>query len=246
MNHQNYFQLVLCPTRAPDDNYLDQYKKIYSCWRKVWKSAYEEINYGDKDHFHSDNFTRQDFAAAVFYKDECAGLLLFRYLDLNLESSFEDSYFDQWSEIHRKALNKKGHKILVCSYLSVDPQYRNNALGISLKEIIVALIAEITIACKVDTTISTPRKNRNMHSTAYKCGATSIASDIEWGFGIQVDLVAFYKENLVFNLNSDIQKLAKQLWQNKLIIQQKTTGSYHDFEKLEINENLNQFQKMSA
>ncbi|MCM2353863.1 MAG: hypothetical protein NDI63_09640 [Pseudobdellovibrio sp.] len=219
-NNQNAnLQLVLCSVREPEQKYRDYYEKIYKCWNSVWEAAYTEAKYKKRsDDLKSDAFTRQDYVAAFFHENECVAFILFRHVDLSLQTTLDDSFFTQWSEIHRKALSKIGHKMVICGNLGIAPTFRHNLLGFSLRDLFGGLITEITLQANADATIATPRRDRNMHGAAYRWGAIPIAQDIPWGYGIQIDLIAFCKEHILQHRNHELQSLSDQLWQNKLII----------------------------
>lgn len=220
-------KLVLCPVREPDRKYQDIYQKIYQCWNLVWETAYNEANFKKKsDDLKSDAFTRQDYAAALFHENECVAFILFRQVDMSLQTTQDDSFFSQWSEIHRKALAKIGNRILICGNLGILPTFRQKSLGVSLKDLIGGIISEITLQSKADATVATPRRDRNVHGAAYRWGAIPIAQDISWGCGIQIDLIAFCKEQLSQHRDHELRALVDDLWLNKLTI------SEHVFEPL--------------
>lgn len=231
-NETAKLQLVLCPVREPEPKYKDYYEKIYKCWNSVWEAAYTEANYKKRsDDLKSDTFTRQDYAAAYFYENECVAFILFRHVDLSLQTTLDDSFFAHWSEIHRKAVSKIGNKIIICGNLGVAPTFRHNSLGFSLRDLFGGLITEVTLQSGADATIATPRRDRNMHGAAYRWGAFPIAQDIPWGYGIQIDLIAFCKEQILQHRNHELQSLSDQLWQNKLIIGSQVVELFKEFNK---------------
>lgn len=223
-------QLVLCPVRDPETKHSDTYNKIYKCWNSVWTAAYEEAKYQRKDDvLKSDSFTRQDFVAALFRKEECIAFILFRYVHLKSLSTQDDSFFSQWSEIHLKKVSKIGEDLLICGNLGVLPTFRQKTLGVSLKEIIGGVIAEITLQSTVDATLATPRRDRNVHEAAYQWGAVPVAQDIHWGFDINVDLISFHKAQLLKKRDHHLRPLIDELWLNKLVIEKLKTETIQDF-----------------
>lgn len=226
-NKQNIdLQLVLCPVRDPEAKYRHLYQKIYDCWNQVWAEAYNEANFKKRsDNLKSDAFTRQDFATAIFHKDECVAVILYRHVDMSLQSTQDDSFFSQWNEIHRKSLSKIGRRFVVAANLAVPPAFRSKNFDFSFKELAVGLIAEIALQSKADGAIATPRRDRNVHGTCYAWGATPIAQDIPWGCGIQIDLVAFCKEQVAQRRDHALLPLLDELWQNKIVIGEHTFES---------------------
>lgn len=231
MHHQNVdLQLVLCPVRDPEMKYLALFQKIYSCWHQVWTAAYTEAKYQqDHEDLKSDSFTRQDFVAAIFHNNECIAFILFRHADAALSSTHHDSFFTQWSEIHRKAVTKIGQRLLICGNLGVLPTFRQKSLGVSLKDLMGGVISEITLQSNADATLATPRRDRNVHGAAYKWGAVPIAQDISWGCEIQIDLIAFHKANLVKHRDHELRPLIDQLWQNKIVVSENVFETIEKF-----------------
>lgn len=231
MNNQNVdLQLVFCPVREPEPEFKHLYDKIYHCWNQVWEAAYNEANFKKRgDDLKSDAFTRQDYAAAIFYQNECIAFILFRHVDMNLSTTRNDSFFSQWSEIHRKAVLKIGNRILICGNLGVLPTFRQKSLGISLKDLMGGIISEITLQSKTDATLATPRRDRNVHAAAYRWGAIPVAQDIPWGCGIQIDLIAFCKDQLLKHRDHELRPLVDKLWQNRIIVRENIFEQLDDF-----------------
>lgn len=218
-NQNVNLQLVLCPTREPEPKYRHLYQKIYDCWNFVWEAAYTEANCKKRsDDLKSDAFTRQDYAAALFHENECVAFILFRHADMSLRTTQDDSFFSQWSEIHRKALSKIGQRFLICGNLGVLPTFRNKNLGVSLKDLMVGIVAEITLQSNADATLATPRRDRNVHGTSYTWGAVPIAKDVSWGYGIQVDLCVFRKDQVAQCRAQEARPLLDELWQKKIVV----------------------------
>lgn len=238
MNTKNLdIQLVLCPVREPEKKYVDLYHKIYSCWHEVWSETYAELKYHKRvedDEMRSDAFTRQDFAAAFFHKDECVAVILFRHVDMSLLTTQQDSYFIQWSEIHRKAVVRLGHRALICGNLAVNPKFRKKKFDISLKDLMVGMVAKITVETTADVTIATPRRDRNVHGVSYNWGATPIAQDVDWGCGVSVDLVTFRRENILAKKNHELFLLMSQLWSEKLVVSEEQFESINFFKRNEV------------
>lgn len=238
-------KLVLCPTRNPEEKHIEIYNTIYACWNSVWTSAYSEANCHSKSEaLKSDSFTRHDFVASIFYKDECIAFILFRYVDMSLAASREDSFFIHWNEDHLNSVLKIGRHILVCGNLGVPHRLRIKSLrsmllGFSLKDLIGGIISQITLQSKAIATLATPRRDRDVHVSAYNWGATSIAENVSWGFGIQVDLISFNKNNLHKHQTHPLSALIDNLWLNKIVVEDKIFESFESFKN-------NQFKILQA
>jgi len=226
MFDNNDLQLVLCPVGGAEEKYRHLYHKIYKCWSQVWDATYNEVSYKkESDYLKSDAFTRQDFTTAVFYKNECVALMLYRDIDINLQTAHDDSFFAQWGETHIKSLLQLGQRFVIASNLAVSPGFRSKNLGFSLKDFTVGLVAEVTLHSNADATIATPRRDRNVHESCYDWGAITIADDVSWGCGIQVDLVAFCQKKILLRREHELRPLIDKLWRNKIIVQDNVYGT---------------------
>ncbi len=225
-------RFILCPTKCPDPSYKHIYNEIYQAWHALWSQTYKELN--DPSPLYSDAFTRQDFAAAIFKEDKCLAFILFRNLDLSLDSSFHDSYFEQWNEIHLKKVHQAGNHILICGNLGIAPLARQISLGFSMKDLLCGFIAEVALHSTSQIVISTPRKDKGVHTAAYRWGGVPIAQDIDWGLNVVVDLVALYKEELRKKRNHEILPLVLSLWDQMLVVPERpleTMSQYQPFKK---------------
>jgi hypothetical protein len=220
-------QFILCPGRAPDEKYRGVYNEIYRSWHTVWTDAYSELQ--DASPLFSDAFTRQDFIAAIFLDGKCLAFILFRHMDLALSSTLNDSYFTQWSEIHRQKVSKLGRNILICSNLGIDPAARKQSLGFSMKHLMVGFITEIALQSAADVVLSTPRKDKGVHSAAYDWGAISIAQNINWGLDVIVDLTALVKEELLKKRTHELVPMIEKLWQDMLVIEERPIETVNSF-----------------
>lgn len=245
LNSSDGLKLVLCPTRNPEEKFLQIYNNIYNCWYKVWTAAYSEANCPlEHEKLKSDTFTRHDFAAAVFHQDECIAFILFRYLDMSLATSLEDSFFSHWEETSMNSVKNLGRHIMVCGNLGVTPSIRiktlRNALqGASLKDVMGGVISEVTIHSKASATLATPRRDKKVHTAAYNWGAYAITEDVAWGFGIQVDLAAFEKGELLQKRDHKLKPLIDNLWLNKLVVKKESFESIQNFENKVLSTCLN-------
>lgn len=232
-------RLVLCPTREPDKNHIDTYNKIYNCWHEVWSQTYTELNCNESgSEMKSDAFTRQDFAAALFHHDECVALILFRHVDISLLANQRDSYFKQWSEIHLKAVTRFGNNLLICGNLGVSPKFRKNTLGISLKELLIGIVMEITLESSSDVLIATPRTDKNVNGPGYDWGATPIALDVDWGHGVRTDLVAVRKKTVLAKRREQaLSSLMSDLWRDKDVIEEAPFEKIQVFKSKKLDQN---------
>lgn len=220
-------QFVLCPGRSPSREFAPLYQHIYQCWHQLWSKTYSELN--NDQNLTSDTFTRQDIIGAILVNGICQAFILFRHLDLSLNSSKNDSYLEHWCDLHLNQVTHFGQNVLICGNLGIMPSARKDSLGFSMKDLMMGFITEIAINSKADIVISTPRKDKNVHGAVYKWGGMVIAEDVDWGLGVVVDLTAFVKQNLIINRNQPIMPLVHRLWSEKLVIPETRIETVNSF-----------------
>jgi hypothetical protein len=229
VNQNLDIQLVICPGRFPEKKHLSIYNKVYDCWKEVWSQTFLEI---DKNpNLHSDAFTRQDFISAILVNGDCKALCFYRYVDAEASSTQKDSYFNNWSEIHLQKLYSQGSNVLVCSYLTVHPSARKDSTGVHLVEYLVGLATEVFLQSYANVMTGAMRKNRKAHNVTYNWGAIPVAQDVDSGHGDLVDLVAFFRENVIGKkLEHPVTEQFEKLWQDVIVVDQELPGTIKEFE----------------
>jgi hypothetical protein len=66
----------------------------------------------------------------------------------------------------------------------------------------------------------TGRNNRGVNTICYRHGATPLEKDLIL-HGVQVDLLAFYRESVHLSPDPAISSLVQELWANRLAFQDK-------------------------
>lgn len=211
---------ILCPGSQPDPSFYSYYEKIYSCWRDVWTEAFSELNV--KKDMYSDAFTRQDYIGAIFHEEQCIAMSFFRWVDANLSTLKDDSYFSNWNESHISSLCSKGKKVIICSYFTVHQNVRRDSLGFSAKDLMCGLLVETFLHSKADCMTGAVRINKGVNSLVERWGATPIAQNIPSNNNALVDLVGFYKDDILKNNFHEYKPIVQNLWHERLVIPQKT------------------------
>ena len=225
---QSDIKIVLCPGRFPEKQYEEIYNKIYQCWHDVWSETFLDID--QNPNLFSDAFTRQDVVAAILVDGKCRAVSLHRYTTKKTLTNPRDSYFKNWSELHIQKLCSRGQRILVSSYFTIHPSARGESLGFSVKDYLLALTSQVFLDSNCDVMTGAARKNRKVHDVTYAWGATPVGIDVPSGHGDLVDLVAFFRnEVLAKRQGNEITPHFNQLWEDKLVISQEGLQSIDDF-----------------
>lgn len=165
-------------------------ESVYHLWKKLWTESYIEM--GKDPLVVSDTFTRQHEVLALFYKGAPIASVCHRYVHLNADSTYEDSYFkNSWSDqeiTHLKSLTGVG---VLGSQISLDKNFRKSASGIDIKRLISFISLKYAQNLKVEVILGMMRLDRGMEKVFYEAGATVLARARQY-YATTVDLVAFY------------------------------------------------------
>lgn len=186
-------QLHFLPAKGPGPTCLARYNEVYGHWRDLWSKTFEQ-EFNDGNFLYSNEFTRQDEVVALYYDGELAGLCCLRAVDFNEISTEHDSYFKKWPEITLHKLLKHGKRILICSQLTVTPAFRKNRLGISWKDLLVAVSARRLLETGCDAMVGAVRRMRGMEKATYRSGFIPLAQDLPYLGQESVDLVAYLRK----------------------------------------------------
>lgn len=191
----------------------DIYEKTYQTWRQVWEETFLELD--GKSDLSSDGFTRQTFIGSIFLHNRCVALSSIRECDFRFKSNNEDSLLSSWDEESFQILLEKGTRVGICSYLTVHQEYRGQlSENLSLKSVIAHMSAKMFLNSNCDVMTGTARCNRGTHRASYDAGARFIKQSKM--HGIDVDLIGFFRDELLNNptLNNNIW--AEYLWKNRI------------------------------
>lgn len=205
-------KLLILPGKGASAAQLDQYNKVYDCWRQLWSTAFkQEILQVDSD-LYSNDFTRQDEVLALFYQGECVGLSCLRSVDFNEEATKDDAYFSRWNEFTLRKLNSYGKRVLICSQLTVSPKFRRSYLGISWKDLLVALSARRLLDTECEVMIGAVRRVRGMEKASYRSGFIPLMVDVPYIGKESADFVAYLKEKAVSSEVKSISNIVDYLF----------------------------------
>lgn len=209
-------ELKVLPCRPLFQKNWETYQKIYQCWKNVWSHAYLELGV-DPVH-NSDSFTKHDEVNALFYKGECAGLITFKWVDLNNPVEWEDSYFNIWPEEAKEQLRSHGNRIILATYLTVNFNFRRNAHGISWKDLLIALIIKRLQNSTFQAMVAAPRITKSSQKATYRHGAEALSKDVKYPIPNEtVDLIIWDKKNDLTSKDQVVQLIANHIWDETTI-----------------------------
>ena len=193
--------------------YEDIYEKCFQMWKQVWSATFIELNNNQK--LFSDGFTRQTKIACIFAGDECATMVACREMNFAISAQREDSLLASWDNEAFENLTVEGSRVSIASYLTVAPEFRGEiAPGISLKTLSVMMSTHCLLDSDCDVMTGTMRCNRGTDKSAYQAGARFIKKSKM--HGVDVDLVGFFKSDILKNYEELTNLWSETLWKNRL------------------------------
>lgn len=185
---------------------------LYRCWRSVWVDALtSEMNV--KDFLYSDNYSRQSHVAALFHGEEPVGLTTLNWMHLGDDLYLDDSFFKVWPKDAIENLKVEAKTIMTCCNVTLNFKFRQNALGVSAKDLLLALLVQHLKSSSIDAIVAAVRLEKSMEKAAYRTGAFPIYKDLPYTIpGQRVDLVCWHR-NLDLNLiRPEIRNLSQDIF----------------------------------
>ncbi len=185
---------------------------LYQCWRSVWSHALSsEMNV--KDFLFSDNYSRQSHVAALFHGEEPVGLTTLNWMDLSQDLYMDDSFFKVWPKDAIENLKGEAKTIMTCCNVTLNFKFRQNALGVSAKDLLLCLLVEHLKASSIDAIVAAVRLEKSMEKAAYRTGAFAIHKDLPYTIpGQRVDLVCWHKNLDLKLINQDLRNLSQDIF----------------------------------
>ena len=174
-------------------------RAAYECWHDVWYSALVELDHIER--LNSDDFTRQDEIAALFYEDTCIGLTGCRFVELTTAMARHDSYFNAWPEQALEMLGSHGTRICIGNNMTVRSQWRGRIGGLSVKRLLMILSIQRFLVSSADALAGTMRNDRGMNRLVYELGFSPITQGAI-AHGVDVDLVAYFRRSELRQLSA--------------------------------------------
>jgi hypothetical protein len=196
-----------------DPENWDDYKLAYETWKDCWYEVFHAIG---KPHLaHSNAFTESDQVTALFYRDTCAALLLYKAVNFNEAIWREDSYFYPWPREALDLLTQKGPKILICSHYTVNKEFRKDGpykIPFAVKDFIAGISFKYFLSTDSDAMTGNMRNAKGVQKSFYKWGAVPLMTDVPCN-GETSDLVGVFKDKVNLNADPVIAPLITYVWE---------------------------------
>lgn len=205
--------------------YEEIYEKCFQMWKSVWAATFTELK--SSQTLFSDGFTRQSKIACIFVGDECATMVACREMNFALSAQREDSLLASWDGEAFDSLTVEGSRVSIASYLTVAPEFRGEiAPDLSLKTLSVMMSTHCLLDSDCDVMTGTMRCNRGTDKSAYKAGARFIKKSQM--HGVEVDLVGFFKSDILKNYADSTNLWSETLWKNRVDLTSKGSLTQRD------------------
>lgn len=205
-------RFLVLPSRFPDEQTVVDLNRAYTCWKEVWSEALK-VEMNVKDTLYSDNFSRQSHVAVLFCGQEPVGLTTLNVLNLKSQQDLDDSFFRIWPEAKKVELIQTDSRIMTCCNVTLNFRYRRGALGVSGKDLLLAMLVHFLKSTNVDSILAEVRLEKGMEKASYRTGAECLVRNIPYTIpGQFVDIVR-WDRNLDMNLwDPDIRGISSYVW----------------------------------
>lgn len=205
-------RFLIMPTRFYPSQYEKDMSLAYLFWKSVWGQALtEEMNV--QEPLYSDNFLKQSHVAAIFCEEEPFALATLNVMDLHELMFQDDSYFKVWPKESIEQLKSHSTRIMACGNLALNFKFRNNALTIPGKDLMLAMVIQYLKSTHFDSIIGTVRLEKGMERAAYRTGAISLGRDLPYTIpGQRVDLVCWKRSLELSKFDPELLNISNFIW----------------------------------
>lgn len=205
----------MLPLKTPQADFKVYYGRALECWLEVWSGVQQ--NFKLPGPLFSDAFTRQDEAACLFTETRCAGMMLFRTIDLSLMDYRHDSYFRDWKPEDIAQLRRHGDKVFMAVYLTVHPDFRNFSPEVKFKQVLIDILTRRFLNSDADMISAMARRERGINTESLKLGAEMIRADVSIFNGLeQVDLMVYPRAQTRMYDDLAVRRFSDELWSRRL------------------------------
>ena len=208
----NDFRLALISGKNTAESQHQDYVDAYHFWRNTWTDTFKNLSVHSP--VFSDAFTRQDSIGAIFFKGQCIASTFFRKVDLSHIASQHDSYFSNWPHETIEKLTAEGSQIIVCSYFSIHPDFRRMQIGLSMKDLLLGFVVKYLLESDAVALCGTPRTDKAMNLACTRWGASTLNEQVDSGYGVNIDLVGFFKSRITPNELPILYRQIEAQWGN--------------------------------
>ncbi len=183
-------------------------------WKATWQETLFELD--GNDYIPSDDFTRNDEIGALFYKDQPASLAFFTAFDMSHQVWRDDSFVKAWPKETLAMLSERfpGQNVLVCSYFTVAPKWRKSNAEISIKALQMGMVVKHFLGSGCESMLGAVRNNKGMNKATFEAGAEPLVQNQKL-HGVDVDLVLFERQKLLYREIPKIESVVEKLWQER-------------------------------
>jgi hypothetical protein len=118
---------------------------------------------------------------------------------------------------------KKSKRAISFEFLTVDPAWRKQDIGISLGEVLIGCGLKWLVTQNGDAAIAPARTDNKVNRMAYTVGSQCFQSGIVKR-NFRVDLVTVFRDEIKDNPNPEVQRRVEEYWKNRIDLTQVNTS----------------------
>jgi len=208
-------KLFLLPGKPPPDfSHQRLHDNAFRFWRETWTKTFREMGAPDPN---PDHFLRQDIIAVLAKGEEVAGVHLYTFFDLTLQSHREHSYFTHHcSPKVLEALSARGVRyVMSLEYLAVHPDWRSSLTGVSLSAVLVENGVRLAFSLGADAVLGVARVDRGIDRVATDIGAHVLDTKPTL-YNEEFAVVGFFPNETHPYPKENEHRLADKLWADRV------------------------------
>lgn len=187
--------------------------KAYGLWKRIWLHTFQELE-GIKN-IYSDDFLRQDEAFAIFYRDECIGITMHSFVDLDNPIQRDLKYFKAYPPGSLEAIRNKGIRhVLISNQTAVDHEFRKSLTGMAFGDILIGLSVRRLVESRLDAFIAYTNNSKKVQEICYRFGAKPIVKGHSQ-HNVEVDIVCLERQMATESSQREVNLVIDHLWSSQ-------------------------------
>lgn len=140
-------------------------QSAYSLWKQQWVETFKELRTEKK--LTSDDFTDRELCG-LFDGDKAIGFMLFKCMDLSLNSTLDALYFTNYPDSLIARNRNFNDSVMIMSYMTLDPAWRKSKTNFAISELLMGFIILILNTSQSQRVLGYFRNNRSTNEIFYR------------------------------------------------------------------------------
>lgn len=189
--------------------------RTFQFWMDFWTQLFRSN--GSSALPNPDDFLRQEAIGVLEHDGEIVGLHGHGYFDLSLAAPRKSSYFARYfGEAFYETLRRRGaERVLSMETYALRPEWRQQALGVSLASVMIGLSLRVAEAWRVDASVGIARIDIGVHRFVQAQGGVFAGPEVQV-YNTPCRPVAIFAADVRPHPKAAVNSLVERFWRNRV------------------------------